>query len=335
MGGYRKILVIKPSSLGDVVHSLPFLHAVKQRFPDAEIHWVIAKGLEGLLEGHPLIGRLIVINKDSWKRISQAGRTIREFAAMAGMMKAEGYDLAVDLQGLLRSGMITLLSGARERIGFREAREGSVLCYNRKIRGGADIHAVDRYMKIAGSLGCDTGRIVFPFPLFDDSLPAVVDGQELADTYAVIVPGARWDTKRWSADRFGRVAAMLSIPSFVVGGVADISLGERVVVSSEGKARSLAGRTDLRGLMRVMKHARIVISNDSGPMHIAAAFGVPVVALFGPTSAGRTGPYGPHHRIVRGSVACAPCFRKECHDPACMHAITTDMVMQAVRDLLA
>ncbi|MDA8078040.1 MAG: lipopolysaccharide heptosyltransferase II [Nitrospiraceae bacterium] len=335
MGAYRKILIIKPSSLGDVVHSLPFLNSVRQRFPEAEIHWVIAKGLEGLLEGHPLINRLIIINKDSWKRISRAGRTIREFAEMAGMMRAEGYDLAVDLQGLLRSGLITLLSGARERIGFSEAREGSVLCYNRRVRGGADIHAVDRYMKIAGSLGCDSSGIVFSFPRFDDSMPAVVDGEALADTYAVIVPGARWDTKRWPAGRFGKVASMLPFPSVVVGSAADVPLAELVVASSDGKARSLAGRTDLRGLMRVMKHACVVISNDSGPMHIAAGFNVPVVALFGPTSAERTGPYGPRHIVVRGAEPCAPCFRRKCHNLACMRAITTDMVMQAVRQLIA
>ena len=151
----QKILIVKPSSLGDVVHSLPFLNAMKTCFPEAEIHWVIAKGLEGLLDGNPMIERLWVINKDAWKKIDNAKNTVTEIRNLFKGLKKEKFDLVIDLQGLLRSGIITKSTGAPVRIGFQEAREGSRFFYTHKVKGGKDIHAVDRYLKIASVLGCD------------------------------------------------------------------------------------------------------------------------------------------------------------------------------------
>jgi heptosyltransferase-1 len=330
----KKILVIKPSSLGDVVHSLPFLNSIRSCFPKAEIHWVIAKGLEGLLEGSPMIDRLVVIDKDGWKKIRRAASTLRELSDLLGRIGSGRYDLAVDLQGLLRSGLITIASRASVRIGFSEAREGSRFFYNWKVEGGRDVHAVDRYLKIAGALGGETANPLFPFPLVagterdEEKLR-----RELGD-YVVVVPGARWDTKIWPAEYFGRVASMLPLRCVVVGSAADRGIAEKVVETSGGKAVSLAGKTDMPGLIRVMRGARLAISNDSGPMHIAAAFGIPVVAVFGPTSAERTGPYGARHVIVQSSSACAPCFRKKCAEPRCMKEIKPELVYQKMKDLL-
>jgi heptosyltransferase-1 len=312
-----------------VVHSLPFLDSLSRCFPEASIDWVISSGLEGLLEGHPMIRRLVVIHKDSWKRPANAAATVGEISRLARSLRAEQYDLTVDLQGLLRSGIITMMSGSPVRLGFAEAREGSVLCYNRKVEGGRDLHAVDRYLKIAAALGCVTLPVRFPFPSHVPSADMV-----LPERYAVLVPGARWDTKRWPAESFGAVAARLEIPSLVVGSASDSGIAERVVAGSNGMAKSLAGKTDLRGLMEVMRRAAVVISNDSGPMHIAAGFGVPVVAVFGPTSPGRTGPYGAGHVVISSPVPCAPCFRRNCGDLKCMRAITPDKVFEAAMRIL-
>jgi len=331
----QKILIVKPSSLGDIVHSLPFLNAIQACFPKAEIHWVVARGLEGLLEGHPMIGRLIVINKDMWKRLSEAGKTVKEVRALLKDLRNERYDLVVDLQGLLRSGIITMATRAPIRIGFQEAREGSRLFYSRKVRGGREVHAVDRYLRVAGKLGCDTGEVLFPFPLVPEQPEAIEKLRETLGEYAVIVPGARWKTKIWPAERFGEVAAGMPIRSVVVGSRADIQIAEKVVGASGGKALSLAGRTDLQELVAVMRHARCVVSNDSGPMHIAAAFQVPVVAIFGPTSPVRTGPYGRQHIILKSDRDCAPCFKKSCAHPVCMESVTADMVSENVRRVLS
>ncbi len=326
----RKILVVKPSSLGDVVHSLPFLNAAKSRYPEAEVHWVIAKGLEGLLEGHPMISRLIVINKDGWKSLSRAGSTAGELRTLFRTLRNVHYDIAVDLQGLLRSGIITMASRAPVRIGFEEAREGSRFFYSRRIRGGKETHAVDRYLKIASALGCGIGEVSFPFPPAKGGGSGAAKIRESLGAYAVIVPGARWDTKVWPSVNFGRVAAALPWRSVVIGGRADMAKADVVVRESGGRAVSLAGKTGLRELTEIMRNAVLAISNDSGPMHIAAGFNVPVVAIFGPTSPERTGPYGRGHIIVSSEEACSPCFRRRCEDLRCMKGITVAKVLEKI-----
>jgi len=326
----KKILVVKPSSLGDIVHSLPFLNSIKTCFPKAEIHWVIAKGLEGLLECHPMVDKLIIINKDMWKKLSKTAETIKEVRQLLQDIRNERYDLAVDLQGLFRSGLITMATGAPVRIGFSEAREGSGLFYNVKIKGGKDVHAVERYMKIAGALGCDEKNILFPFSLCKSEMKNIEDIRSRMKDYAVIVPGARWDTKIWPAGNFGRLASLLPVQSIVIGSKSDMLIAEKVVQASGGKAISLAGRTSLRELIEVMRYARFVISNDSGPLHIAAGFQVPVVAIFGPTSPVRTGPYGKGHIVIKSDLECAPCFKKHCNDLKCMQGTTVDAVYEKI-----
>jgi lipopolysaccharide heptosyltransferase I len=320
----EKILIVKPSSLGDIVHSLPFLNILRTCYPKAEIHWVIAKGFEGLLEGHPMISKLWIINKDSWTKMHRAKETIDEIRSLCGALKKERYDLVVDLQGLLRSGIITSATGAPVRVGFKEAREGSRFFYTHKVAGGKGIHAVDRYLKVAEYLGCDTSIIAFPFPLHQ--FPAIQSDKLPFHDYAVIAPGARWRTKRWLPEQFGKLASLLPLNSIVVGSKGDMHIADEIVVSSDNKALSLAGKTDLQELIEIIKGAKFMISNDSGPMHIAAALGVPVYAIFGPTDPLRTGPYGKGHTIIRGDVSCAPCFKRKCNDMKCMKNISAEKV---------
>ena len=330
----RKILIVKPSSLGDVVHSLPFLNAIRKSFPKAEIHWVIAKGLEGLLEGHPMIDKLIIINKDLWKNLSRAGNTLKEIRNLYRHLRHEKYDIVADLQGLLRSGLITRATDAPLRLGFQEAREGSRLFYTKRVKGGREIHAVERYMKMAGELGCADHEMVFPLPVHDKAGNAAEKLAE-AGPYAVLVPGARWKTKIWPAESFGKVASMLPLMSVIVGAAADRAIADRVVSHSGKKARSLAGETSLGELIEIMRHAEVVMTNDSGPMHIAAALNIPVIAIFGPTSPKRTGPYGAGHIVLQSRADCVPCFRRECKDNMqCMNEVTPDAVYQAVMEVL-
>ena len=322
----NKILIVKPSSLGDIVHSLPFLNAIKTRFPNSPIHWVVAKGFEGLLDGHPMIDRLWVINKDTWKKIKNVKGTISELKTLSQDLKKEKYDLVIDLQGLLRSGMITAATGARLRIGFKEAREGSRFFYTHKIEGGKDIHAVDRYLKIAAFLGCDSTDISFPFP------PSEVPSSfHVNKDYAVIVPGARWKTKRWPEEEFGQLTARLPLQSVIVGSAADKYISGLIVSLSQGKALSLAGKTSLKELIGIMRDAKFVVSNDSGPMHIAAALGIPVFAIFGPTDPARTGPYGTTHTIIKSDAPCAPCFRRTCDDGQCLKSVSADKVFEIIK----
>ncbi|MBA4372805.1 MAG: glycosyltransferase family 9 protein [Thermodesulfovibrio sp.] len=331
----ERILIVKPSSLGDVVHSLPFLNSLHACFPAAAIDWVIARGLEGLLEGHPMLDRLIIIDKDRWRQISRAADTLGELKDLFSTLKARRYDLVVDLQGLLRSGLISRATNARMRVGFSEAREGSRYFYTRTVRGGRDVHAVDRYLKISAALGCDTKDIVFPLPPSTGIAEKVKEVRNSLGDYMVLVPGARWDTKIWPPASFGTLASMLPLKSVVIGGNGDRERAGEIVRLSGGRAVSVAGETSLPELVELMRTARAVVTNDSGPMHIAAALGIPVVAIFGPTSPVRTGPYGRNHIIFRSERGCAPCYKRRCDNVQCMKDITPEMVFEKTQRLLA
>ena len=325
-----KILIVKPSSLGDIVHSLPVLNALKGCFPDATIHWIVAKGLEGLLENHPMIDKLWIINKDDWKKIDKVKTTVKELKTLFRKLKAEKYDLVIDLQGLLRSGIMTASTRAPLRIGFTEAREGSTVFYTHKVRGGRNIHAVDRYLKIVEFLGCDISDIRFPLPMHDISSPFSIPSEE----YIVFIPGARWSTKKWEPELFGELASKLPYKSVVVGSRSDIKDADILVSLSRGNALSCAGKTTIRDLITLIQNARCVVSNDSGPMHIAAALNVPVVALFGPTDPQRTGPYGKGHTVIRAEVECSPCLKKRCKDMKCMKEISVNRLLKEVKRLV-
>lgn len=332
----QKLLVIKPSSLGDVIHSLPFLNSIRRCFPQAEVHWVIARGLYELLKGHPMVNKLWIINKDDWKKPSRLRHTIIEMKTLFRELRKERFDIAIDLQGLLRSGLIAMITGAKLRIGlegFKESREGSRLFYTHRVFVGARyVHAVDRYMKVADFLGCDTSEIMFPLPEFETSVSHLLT--EVRDSYAVIVPGARWQTKRWRPEMFGELARLLKIKCLIVGTDADKEIAEGIVNSSDGYAISLTGKTNLRELTTIIKAARFLIGTDSGPMHIAVALGVPVFALFGTTSPLRTGPYKGNHTIISSNLPCSPCFKKRCDDLKCMDEITVQMVYSAINEKL-
>jgi lipopolysaccharide heptosyltransferase I len=327
----QKILVVKPSSLGDVVHSLPFLNALKERFPKAEIHWVIAKGFEDLLTGHPMVKKIWIINKDMWKKLSQIRSSIQEIRILLKELRKERYDIAIDLHGLLRSGVITGATGSPVRIGFQEAREGSRFFYTHKVKGGRDIHAVDRYLKIAALLGCDISDVCFPFPLsFNSTLHT--PHSALSEDYAVIAPGARWKTKRWPPENFGELSSRLPLSTVIIGSKGDMDTAREVVALSGGKAVSLAGKTNLKELIEVIRKAQFFISNDSGPMHIAAALDIPVFAIFGPTDPLRTGPYGRGHTVIREDVSCAPCFKRMCDDMKCMESLSVEKVYEVIKE---
>lgn len=328
----KKILIIKPSSLGDVVHSLPFLNVIRDDFEFAKIHWVIAKGLESLLENHPMIEKLWVINKDEWKNIRKFKNTIAEIRKLYRELRNESYDIAIDLQGLLRSGILTNATRAPLKIGFKEAREGSTMFYTHKIQGGNEIHAVDRYLKIASAMGCDIDNVIFPLPLVFES-ESVVDLKTKIKEYAVLVPGARWKTKQWGTERFAQLSSLMNIKSIVIGSRQDKEISDYIQAHSSGKAISMAGQTNLKELLSLMRGAKIVIANDSGPMHIAAACGVPVVAIFGPTNPVRTGPYGTNHLVIKSDIPCSPCYKRKCKTLKCLNDISVAQVSEGVNKI--
>lgn len=325
----RKILIVKPSALGDIIHSLPVLNALSKRFPDAKIDWVVAKGLHTILENHPMIGKLWIIDKSKWKKIGLIKKTFAEIARLRKDLKAERYDLTIDLQGLLRTGLITKFTGSQHRVGFAAAREGAPLFYTRKIKVDWDkFHAVDRYLKLVEPYGCDTGNVEFPLPPFEENIPLI---KELPEKFAIIAPSAGKEANRWPSDKFGELASRLELPSVVIGDPNASKIADEVVASSNGKAVSVTGRTSLLELLALTQKAAYFISNDTGPMHIAAALNVPVCAIFGPANPTRTGPYGDIHSIVSLRLPCSPCYAKKRNcDWKCLGDLDVDDVLEGV-----
>lgn len=321
-----KILLIKPSSLGDIVHSLAFVNTVKENFPETKIHWIVAKGFEDLLIEHPLIEKVFIINKDQWKSIRKIFSTINELFSLSRVFKTEKYDFAVDLQGLFRSGVICGLSGAKIKIGFKEARELSHLFYDKKVSVSIDNHAVLRYLEVARSLGCKINSVKFPLP--EAKQPEWL--RNFKD-FVVLIPSARWTTKNWPLNYFVELIKMLPYPVVVVGTKSDEEDALKIQEYSKGKAVSFAGKTTLKELIAVFEKSLFVITPDTGTMHLAVACGKKVVALFGPTDPARTGPFGEGHLIIKSNEPCSPCFKKKCETTKCMKNIKPEIVYNKIK----
>ncbi len=335
----KKVLIIKPSSLGDIIHALPVANALKETVPEVEIDWAVFRAHEPVLAGHPAITNIIAFDRH------RGG--FRELSRFIRVLRAAEYDAVIDLQGLLRSGLMTLACRAGRKIGFENAREGARFFYNEKIRvSDSDMHAVDRYL-----LALDAFSVAAPeTPRFD----IAVNGADLTeagrilkdagigenDEFATIAPSARWMTKRWEAEKFARLALALKERrglKYIFIGSADEAGVMSGLEGLTGRESLAFGKTSLKGLAALLGRARLMITNDSGPMHIAAAMGTRALAIFGPTDPGRTGPYGRGHRVITSGAACSPCLKRECPEKKhmmCMKDITVEDVFRAAEEML-
>ncbi len=338
-GGYRRILIVKLSSIGDVVHTLPALRALRRGFPEAEIDWVVEEPSAPILMAHPCLTNLYVFRKERLLKAPLGGGGIRAAIELIRTLRQRRYDLVIDFQGLLKSGIITFLTGGRMRMGFDRTRELSYLFLNRRLPPyDPDIHAVDRYMDIPRSLGCpdDVG---FHIPVCEEERERITTilRREGVEDFVLISPWARWSSKLWREDRFSALCdaiTSMGLGVVLVGGREAIPYVERIVEGVKGRVLNLTGRINLRELAHLAHLSRLLITTDSGPMHIASAMGTRVVALFGPTSPDRTGPYGEGHRVVRRDLDCAPCFRKRCRSMECMDSITVEEVVEAAMEII-
>jgi len=324
--------------MGDVIHALPFLKAVKDRFADSVIDWVISKGLMGLLDRNPLINELIIIDKDSWKDLKNLKKTSSEIYNLRKRLKGRYYDTVIDLQGLLRSGIISSFASSPLRIGFDNAREGSRYFYNRTVSVDGILHAVDRNLAVAKAIGADTDDIRFPLYIDKDAKKRVDRMLGEINRYIIIFPSARWHTKRWPIQNFADLISNVDLQCIIAGSKSDISTASSISRLSLKPVLNLCGKTDLKELIALISRAEVVVSGDTGPMHIAVALGVPVIALFGPTDPTLTGPYGWQHdskkEVIMANTTCGPCFKKRCAETICMSSIRVEDVLSKLRRYL-
>lgn len=331
-----KVLLLKPSSLGDVVQAIPVLRLLKLRHPGAEVHWWIASDLAPLLEGDPDLAGLVRFERHHWAW----PQNWRRLLASVRAVRAQRFDWVIDLQGLARSGAFAWLARGRFTVGIELQREAAHGFYDLAVpRPAPDAHAVDWYLAVARALEVPVHWNFEWFPRRAE-IAARVEARWPADgsRWLALVPGARWANKRWPTEHFASLVLDLatrdaSLKFAVMGSHHDVAAGDAILEGAPGRGLNLAGRTTLPELVEWMRRCDAVVTNDTGPMHIAAALRKPVVSLFGPTTPGLTGPYGQLGRALRHPLPCAPCMKSACFNPRpieCLRALEPARVREAV-----
>jgi len=322
----NRLLVVRLGSLGDLVHTLPAVAALRRTHPSLEIDWLVDAVHEQFLALVPPVTSVVAL----------ADRTARAWWQVRARLRARTYDVAADFQGLIKSAALARLSGARAVVGFDRAslREpAAAFFYTRAVDVGGAGHVVFKNLELAASLGAADGPLEFPLARTDERAVTEVRRQ-VTGPYAIINPGAAWPNKRWPPDRFGRVAAHLErrhqLRSIVLWGPGERDLAEAVVRDSDG-ASVVAPATTLPDLVALARQARLIVSGDTGPLHIAAAVGVPVVSLFGPTDPDRNGPWEAADVALSRYERCGCHYQRRCRrNDWCLATIPADDVCAAV-----
>lgn len=340
------ILIIKLSAIGDVVHVLPSLEELRLLYPNAHITWLIEEDSQSLIRGHPLLDKVLVSRRKQWMKnllkFARIRETLIELTVFMKDLRSRRYDLVIDFQRLFKSGIMVLFSGGKRKLGYKSFQEMSFLFYNETIFEDMGKHAVDRYLDFLRYLGAETGKPKFNIPISYKDKKHIRD---LFQTYHIqhddlvisVSPIALWETKLWAEENFAHLCDRI-IEEFnarvIFTGNRKKEMITGIIAKMKYGAIDLSGKTNLRELACLYQNSDLVISTDSGPMHIAAAVQIPVVAIFGPTSYLRTGPYGEGHGIVNKNLPCSPCFKRKCKTGKCMKEITVHEVFEAVRSKL-
>lgn len=331
---FPHFLIVRLSAIGDVLHGVPVLTALRAHFPKSRISWVVEGRAADLLRGHAALDHLIVAPRGWLKSPAQTWRLRCE-------LNRYRPNVAVDLQCLARSALAAWLSGAPQRIGFAgpESRECSRWLHTMRVRPETT-HVIHRNLELLRALGIDRPRVEFALPPYEQEVDTIHEflSRERLHSFAVINPGAGWPSKRWEMDRFAAVAAHLGrvhhLPSVVVwAGAEERSWAEQIVAGASGQA-VLAPSTTLRELAALLRFACLFVGSDTGPLHLAAAVGTPCIALFGPVSAQRNGPYGPGHIALQRVLLQGPSRMRRSADNQAMCAISIADVVHACDRLL-
>jgi lipopolysaccharide heptosyltransferase I len=366
---FSRILLIKPSAVGDVVHTLPVLEKLRRRYPRARIDWLITPENAPLIRGHPALSNILLFDRREFSADGRRVNAVRNIIRLIKEIRAVRYQLVIDLHGQLRSALFALASEAPVRIGFDRpirrasisfrgrplgnipvhgwagAREGAWRAYSHRIPiPTLDVHAVDRYLWLGKLLGFDNSPPVFNLPASPEAEARIsshlaahaAQGRRLA----ILVPGTKWETKHWTPEGFAAVARRLLQSGFLpifIGSKDEQPLNHSIHTQAPGST-DFTGQTSLADAVALIRRAALVVTNDSGLMHVSAALGKPTVSIFGPTNPVHVGPYGQPASVVRLDLPCSPCnYRRLIQCPnghACMRDLTVDMVMDRIREVL-
>ena len=310
-----KIAIVKLSSLGDVIHALPVARALRRAQRGVHLTWIVEAREYALLQDHPDLDAVVPVNTRLWRRLIRrpagARQVLGKVRRLRSRIRSAGFDVALDLQGLMKSGLLTAYTGAPVRIGFSadHCRERlNCLFTNRRVRPPATaVHVVDQYLSLLSPLGVEPGPVEFHVPVPAGAVRRMDDflgeqGVKSRDRLVAINPGAGRDNKRWPVEHFRRLADRLGQDSNVrillLWGPDEVHMARQIRDGLEARP-ILAPPTDLHELAALLRRSALMVANDTGPLHLAAALGTPSLGLFGPTRAERNGPYGARGRGVQ------------------------------------
>lgn len=363
---FQRILLIKLSAVGDVIHTLPVLAKLRARYPAARIDWLITPEIADLVRFHPALSNVLHFDR---RHLGRSWSSTVALLRLLATLRRNRYDLVIDLHGQFRTALLTLATGAAVRVGFDRPRKESQQAYLKRVgraaclhgwtgaREGAwlaythhipvptlDVHAVDRYLWVGGLLGFDGSSPDFwlPSPTQADARAEELLREVglLGKPFVLLFPGTVWETKHWRADGFAEVGRHLlraGLGVLLAGSPRERECCRAVAVGCPG-AYDLCGRTTLTELTALVRRAALAVTNDSGPMHLTVALGRPVVSVFGPTDPVWIGPYGRPQGVVQAALPCVPCYHRKLqacpHDHLCMKHVTALSVIERIEQVL-
>jgi lipopolysaccharide heptosyltransferase I len=326
-----RVLIVRLGSLGDLIHTLPAAAAIRRAMPDAEIDWLVDAPHRELLTLVPVISSIVTLG----------GRSVGDWLTARRTLRERRYDVALDFQGLIKSALLARLSGAKRIVGFdrASAREGSAAMFYSECVAAEGGHVIEKNLRLAAAIGVRAEATEFPLrPVLSPALDAV--RAEVREPFALLNPGAAWPNKRWPTESFAAISRHLrdhhGLRSVVLWGPAEQPLASGVAAASGGAA-VVAPATRLADLVALSREARFMLSGDTGPTHIAAAVGTPIVALFGPTSPARNGPWNRDDVVLSRYDQCDCHYQRTCRRSSgwCLGTISVDEVRAAVDRRLA
>jgi len=344
-----RVLIVKTSALGDIIHALPVLDFLHRVSPGIEVDWVVEEPFREIVEGNPLLSRIHVVKTKNWRRHPLSRTTVREISALKAALRERHYDILFDIQGNLKSGLIDWLSDVPDRIGFTSdiVREQlNLLFTSRQVPlRSRDYHVTDKYLRL---VSVPFGRD-FPEMELKTTIATLPEDDAAADALLLTLGdglvflfhcGTSWKTKLWDESSWielGRrlLAERPDASILLTWGSEQEKQSASAVAQGIGIGARVVDRYPLKVLVALMKRVDLVVAPDTGPLHIAAAVGTPTVSFYRATNGRLTGPRGKNHAIIQSPLSCTRCARKECdRDAECRGSVTVDMIMRGVASVL-
>ena len=333
MPEFNRILILKLGSLGDIIHTLPLVNALRREYPDTHIGWAIEKRFSGLIKNHPSVDEVILFERER-----SSFKSILPFIGLIRKIRARKYELIIDLQGNLKGGIITLLSGCHRRLGFKRGSSRveaiSTFFTNWKV-GEEGSHIIERNLGFARELETEIGDISFQVPVEESARRYTDDflkSRSIYDKRIVIMhPYVTWETKKWPVENYAYLSQRITekFPDTAI--VITAGPGEEKLVEKYCAGGTvIADGMNLSQLIALLDRCELFIGSDTGPLHLAVALGKRVIGLYGPTDPERNGPYGDRNFVMRAKIPCSGCWQRKCKTIKCMKDIEVSEVMEKV-----